>query len=210
MVQPVILHAACEGNAQLRLVFKRDWGVEGKDALDNAFFPTSWHGCVWSCLMGQGFLNTAMPVFITALVLLLWWSSFLTCFLKYCHDQTVALAVEATLWLQQFLLAACFPVVSNTGLSLWNVLLLSDNAGYCIAEERRKISVKQKNPLCRSWYLKTQISVRWTEPSTDGEAPEDVPGKPVAFLISKAFRNTADLLLRQRTACVISRGPIQL
>ena len=143
-VQPVTLHAACEGNAQLRLVFKQDWGVEGNDALENAFLPATWHGCLRSYLMRKAFPNTAIPVFITALVSLLRWLSFLICFLKYCNDQTVALAVEATLWLQPFLCAACFPVVSNTGLSLWNVLLLSDNAGYCTAEEWHKLSIKQK------------------------------------------------------------------
>lgn len=43
---------------------------------------------------------------------------FLMYFFKSRIDQTVALAVEATLWLQPFLLAAHFPVVSNAAVSL--------------------------------------------------------------------------------------------
>lgn len=130
----------------------RTEGVGGSGAPEDAFLPATWHGGVGSCLMRKGFPNTAVPVFIAALVLLLWWSSFLICFLKYRNYQTVAQAVEATLWLQPFLLAACFPIVSNTALSLWNVLAPSDNAGYCVAEEWCKPSVKQKkNPLHRSW-----------------------------------------------------------
>lgn len=104
--QPVTLHAASEGNAQLWLVFKQDCGLGGNHALENAFLPASWQGRLGSYLMRKGFPNTAAPVFTRALVPLLWWSSFLVCFFKYRDNQTVAPAVEATLWLQPFLLAA--------------------------------------------------------------------------------------------------------
>lgn len=206
-VQLVTLHPACEGNAQLRLVFKQDWGVGGNGALENAFPPATWHGCLGSYLMRKSFPNTAVPVFITALVPLLWWSSFLICFLKHCNDQTLALAVEATLWFQPFLLAACFPVVANTGLSLRNVLLPSDNAGCFITQNGANFLLNRKT-LHRSWYLKPQISGEQS-PVQMVKLQKEVPGKPVAFFIPKAFRSTADLVLRQGTACVTSWGPIQ-
>lgn len=88
-VQQVILHADYEG--KLRLVFKQGWGAGENDALKNAFLPATWHGCLGSRFTRKSFPNTAVPVFITALmptapmVLVL-----LICFLKYCNEQTVA------------------------------------------------------------------------------------------------------------------------
>lgn len=109
------------------LITKENWdwclnraeGAGENDALKNAFLPATWHGCLGSRFTRKSFPNTAVPVFITALmptapmVLVL-----LTCFLKHCSEQTVAPAVEVTLWLWPFLLAVSFPVVSDRAESL--------------------------------------------------------------------------------------------
>lgn len=51
-----------------RLVFKQHWEAEGNDALEKAFIPATWQGCLGSYFTRKTFLNTAVPVFITALM----------------------------------------------------------------------------------------------------------------------------------------------
>lgn len=91
-----------------RPVFKRHGEAEGNDALENAFIPATWQGCPGSYFTRKTFLSTAVPVFITALMPAALRSSFFTFFLKSYNDETIAPAVEVTLWFQPFLLAACF------------------------------------------------------------------------------------------------------